>query len=106
MVVLLAAGPSIGGFAGRQAVFAYLLAAALFLLAIGTRSPLGVFKAVSLAVHGAIELVFILLLLTLPWIANFSRGVLSRNFYVAMAVLMLVLWFLTDFRGVRTRMAK
>ena len=106
MVILLATGPSVGGFAGRQATFAYLLAAALFLLTIGTRYPLGVFKAVNFATHGAIELVFAVLLLVLPWIAEFSRGILSRNFYVAMAVLMIIVWMLTDFRGVRDRLRK
>lgn len=106
MVILLATGPSLGGFAGRQATFAYFLAGALFLLTIGTRFPLGAFKAVSFAMHGAIELVFAALLLVLPWIADFSRGVLSRNFYVAIAILMMGTWFLTDFRGVRTRVAQ
>lgn len=106
MVVLLATGPSVGGFAGKQATFAYFLAGALFLLTIGTRFPLGVFKAVSFAMHGAIELMFAGLLLVLPWIAEFSRGVLSRNFYVGMAMLMIIVWLFTDFRGVRTRVAK
>jgi hypothetical protein len=99
-------GPSLSGFAGRQATFAYMLAAALFLLTIATRFPLGVFKSVNFAVHGAIELMLAVLLLVLPWIAGFSRGVLSRNFYIAIAVLMIAVWALTDFRGVRTRVAK
>jgi hypothetical protein len=103
VVILLVTGPSIAGFAGRQATFAYLLAALLFVLTIFTRSPLGVVKRVRFAVHGAVELILALLLLLLPWIANFSRGVHSRNFYVAMALLMLIVWAITDFRGVRGR---
>ena len=103
IVVVLALGPSIAHFAGRQAPLSYLLASLLFILAICTRYPLGVFKVVGLSMHGMIELIFAVLLLILPWILNFSRGILSRNFYMAIGVLMLVLWALTDFRGVRDR---
>ena len=90
-------------FAGKQATLAYVLAGALFALTIFTRYPLGVIKSIGFATHGAVEILLALLLLILPWLANFSRGVNSRNFYVAMAVLMLVVWALTDFRGVRDR---
>lgn len=101
--ILLVTGPSIAGFAGRQATLAYLLAAVLFVLTIFTRFPLGVVKSIRFPVHGAVELILALLLLVLPWIANFSRGVLSRNFYVAMGILMLLVWGMTDFRGMRDR---
>jgi hypothetical protein len=58
-------------------------------------------KFVRLPVHGAVELVLAILLILMPWIGNFWRGVNSRNFYVAVGVLMIVLWALTDFRGRR-----
>ena len=58
-------------------------------------------KFVRLPVHGAVELLLAILLILMPWLANFSRGVLSRNFYVAVGLLMIVLWALTDFRGRR-----
>ena len=101
--ILLITGPSVSGFAGRQATLAYLLGALLFILTIFTRFPLGVVKVVSFHMHGAVELVLALLLLILPWLANFSRGVHSRNFYVAMAILMLIVWAMTDFRLIRDR---
>jgi hypothetical protein len=101
--ILFIIGPSVAGFAGRQAIFAYVLGAAFFLLTILTRFPLGVVKVLRFPLHGAIEIVLALLLLVLPWIANFSRGVHSRNFYVAMAILMLIVWAMTDFRGARNR---
>lgn len=105
MVVLLAMGPSIAGFSGRQATWSYLFAVLLLVLTVATRSPLGIFKIVSVPMHGAVELLLALLLLTLPWLANFSNGVHSRDFYVAAAILMLALWFLTDFRQSRGRPA-
>lgn len=98
MVILLAMGPSIAGFTGRQATWSYLFAFLLLALTLSTRSPLGVFKIVSFHMHGAVELLIAVTLLVLPWVANFDRGIHSRNFYVASAILMLALWFLTDFR--------
>ena len=103
MVIILVIGPAVAGFAGRQATLAYVLAGVLFALTLLTRFPLGVIKVVRLPTHGAIECVLALMLIVLPWLANFARGIHSRNFYVLIGALMLFLWFLTDFRGVRDR---
>ncbi|HXA19593.1 MAG TPA: hypothetical protein VN380_21575 [Thermoanaerobaculia bacterium] len=104
LAILLATGPSIAGFSGRPATtWAYLAAALLFLLAVFTRYPLGIMKRIGLAVHGFVELVMAVCLIAAPWYGNFMDGVLSRNFYWTMGVLMLVLWCLTDFRGIRNR---
>jgi hypothetical protein len=103
LAIMLAIGPSVGGFSGKQATWSYLFAAVLFGMAIVTRYPLGIFKHVGLAIHGFVELLLALCLITAPWFGNFSRGVLSRNFYLMIGLLMLVLWALTDFRGLRDR---
>ncbi|HSY47466.1 MAG TPA: hypothetical protein VLC46_01515 [Thermoanaerobaculia bacterium] len=104
LAILLAIGPSIAGFSARPATtWAYLFAGVLFVLAVVTRYPLGIVKKIGLAVHGFVELVMALCLLAAPWYGNFSAGVHSRNFYWTMGVTMLVLWALTDFRGVRDR---
>ena len=96
LAIILAAGPSVAGFTGRQALWCYLFAAVLFVLALLTQ-----IKFVRLPVHGAVEMLLAILLILMPWIGNFARGVKSRNFYVAVGVLMIVLWALTDFRGRR-----
>ena len=97
LAILLAIAPSVVHFGGsRQARWCYYFAGILFVLAILTQT-----KLVRLAVHGAVELVLACLLVVLPWLAGFERGVLSRNFYVAIGLLMIVLWSLTDFRGRR-----
>jgi hypothetical protein len=96
LAVILAMGPSVAGFASRQARWCYIFAAVLFVLALLTQM-----KFIRLPVHGAVELLLAILLVLMPWIANFSRGVNSRNFYVAIGLLMIVLWALTDFRGRR-----
>lgn len=104
LAILLAVGPSWAGFSGtRQATWSYLFAAVLFALAVLTRYPLGIIKIVGLAIHGFVELLLAISLIAAPWFGNFINGVLSRNFYWTIGVLMLILWFLTDFRGVRNR---
>jgi hypothetical protein len=96
LAVLMLLAPSMIGFAGRQARWCYLFAVILIALAVLTQ-----LKLLRLALHGAVELVLAIVMIVLPWVAGFERGVLSRNFYVGMGVLLLVLWALTDFRGRR-----
>lgn len=105
LVVLLIFGPSLAGFTGRQAKLCWLLAAIHFVLTILTRFPLGIKKIVGLPIHGAIEAIVGVLLIILPWLHEFSRGVLSRNFFVGLGVLVLAIWAMTDYRGIRGRAA-
>jgi hypothetical protein len=105
LAILLLAGPTVIGFAGIQARWSYIFGGVLLVMAIVTRYPLGIIKTISLGTHGFIELLLAICLVAAPWYGNFARGVLSRNFYVMLGLLMLVLWFLTDFRGVRDRVA-
>ena len=95
-IIALIAGPRYAGFSGRQADLAWVLAGVMFLLVAFT-----LIKVVRFAMHGLIELVVVVLILIFPWIANFARGVHSRNFYMFVGVVMLAIWVMTDFRGVR-----
>jgi hypothetical protein len=101
MVILLAIGPGVAGFHGHQALLCYALAIVHLLLTIVTRFPLGVFKIVSFLVHGAIEVIVGVLVIILPWISNFSAGVHSRNFFVGIGILILIIFAMTDYRGLR-----
>ncbi|MDQ6799906.1 MAG: hypothetical protein M3041_03630 [Acidobacteriota bacterium] len=105
IVTILFIGPSIAGFGGRQASMAYTLGTTLLVLSLLTRYPLGLLKFIRFPVHGAMELMIALLFLILPWLANFARGIHSRNFYLLISVVMLAIWFMTDFRGIRDRNA-
>lgn len=98
IAIMLVIGPGVAGFRGRQAVWAYAFAAVMFLLAIATRFPLGAAKIVGFPAHGAIELLIGVLMILLPWIARFSAGVNSRNFYVAVGVLIVIIFVMTDYR--------
>jgi hypothetical protein len=95
--ILIAIAPRVVGFDGRQATWCYLFAILMLALALLTQ-----FRVVGFVSHGVVELVLALVLIVLPWAAGFWPGVLSRNFYVCMGVLMLALWALTDFRNVRS----
>jgi hypothetical protein len=101
--ILLIIGPSVAGFAGVKATWAYIFGGVLLVMAFVTRYPLGIVKIIGLALHGFVELLLIVCLLAAPWFGNFTGGVTSPRFYWTISVMMLVLWFLTDFRGVRDR---
>jgi hypothetical protein len=101
MVVILIIGPRVAGFGtGRQAIFCYILAAVHLLMTLLTRFPLGVKKIIGFPLHGAIEALVSILLILLPWMANFFRGVNSRNFFIAIGVLIGVIALLTNYRGI------
>ena len=105
MVIILAIGPGVAGFSPStaQAKFCWAIMALLFILSILTRYPLGVKKVIGFVSHGIVELVIAVVILVLPWTRSFSAGVLSRNFFVGIGVLIAVIWTLTDFRNVRAR---
>ncbi|HEX7192407.1 MAG TPA: hypothetical protein VF381_12640 [Thermoanaerobaculia bacterium] len=106
MVVLLAVGPRVAGFNGPQATMCYGLAVVHFLLTIITRFPLGITKTLPFWLHGTVEIIVAVLLVILPWLAHFSAGVHSRNFFVAIGVLIALVWALTNYRsGDRARAA-
>jgi len=98
MVIILAVGPGVAGFSGKQAIFCYVFAALLFFLTVLTRFPLGAKKIIGFPMHGVIEVMLAVLMIVLPWIANFSRGVLSRNYFIAVGVLIGGIAALTDYR--------
>jgi hypothetical protein len=101
MVIFLIIGPRLIGFNGKQATFCYILAAVHLALTVLTRFPLGVLKVLGFPLHGVVEFLAAIVILALPWIAAFARGVLSRNFFVSVGLLLLFVWALTDYRGLR-----
>lgn len=99
MVIFLAIGPGVAGFHGAQATICYALAVVHFLMTIITNFPLGVAKSIPFWLHGAVEIVVAVLMIVLPWLANFSRGINSRNFFVLIGVLIALIFALTDYRA-------
>ena len=103
LAIMLIIGPSVAGFAGVKATWAYIFGGLLFAMALLTRYPLGVVRVIGLALHGFVELLLIACVIAAPWFGSFTSGVTSPRFYWMMGLLMLVLWAITDFRGVRGR---
>src|SRR5258708_34390642 len=103
LAIMLIIGPSVAGFGGVKATWAYIFGGLLFAMALVTRYPLGIVKIIGLALHGFVELLLIACLLAAPWFGNFTSGVTSPRFYWMFGLMMLVLWALTDFRGLRDR---
>lgn len=96
-------GPHITGFTGPARSLAYAIGVVHILLSLITRMPLGVLKTLPLPVHGAVELFVSILLFALPWMANFAKGLHSRNFFWFMGLIVFVVWLLTDYRERNSR---
>jgi len=99
MVVLFLAAPTLFGLAGIAATISYVLALIHLLLTAITAFPLGAFRIVPFKVHGALELLVGVLLVALPWLLGFSGETASRNFYVTVGLVILVVALLTHFQG-------
>ena len=97
VIVALIAGPGYAGFSGRAADLAWILAGLMTLLVAAT-----IFKMLRFALHGMIEAAVVIAILFAPWVLNFARGVKSLNFFMFAGVVMLAIWIMTDFRGVRS----
>jgi hypothetical protein len=98
IAVILFVGPWSVGFVGKQATICYALGAVHLILTIVTRFPLGVKKVIGFPIHGAIELIEAIMILAMPWIASFSAGVRSRNFFLLIGLLLAIIWFVTGYR--------
>ena len=89
--------PMVFGFHGTPAAIVYWLAGIHLLLTGCTDFPLGFFKFIPFRIHGAIELVAAVFLIGAPWIYGFAGDPTPRNFFLAMAIIILVVVALTDY---------
>jgi hypothetical protein len=105
-VIFLAIAPRVTGFTGKQASICYALAAVHLVLTLVTRFPLGAVKVLGFPLHGAIEVIVSILLVIMPWLGGFSRGVLSTRFFVSFGLFLFVIWLLTDYRNLRARVVR
>ena len=85
------------GFHGTPAAIVYWLAGIHLLMTGFTDFPLGLFKVIPFRVHGVIDLLAGIFLLVAPWVFGFAADTSARNFFVAMAVITLVVVALTDY---------
>ena len=85
------------GFSGQPASALYWLAGIHVLMTGMTDIPYGMFKVIPFRIHGAIDALAGLFLIVAPWILGFAGDADSRNFFLAVGVLGLVVVALTDY---------
>lgn len=89
--------PMVFGFHGTPAAVAYWVAGIHLLMTGCTDFPVGFFMWIPFRVHAVIELLGGIFLLIAPWLFGFAQVVAARNFFVAMALIVLVVVALTDY---------
>lgn len=96
--VLLLLAPAMFDFSPTAATISQVFGVLHLGLSLVTRYPLGAFKVVPFPVHGGIELVAAILLVAMPWLADFAADEAGRNFFVIAGIFVLGLWLVTDYR--------
>ena len=99
MILIFALAPFVVGLGGPPALISWGLALVYLILALITRYPMGVAKQIPFFVHGLVELVVAVFLAVLPRIGGYAPGSPARRFYWTMAIVIGVVWLLTDYRG-------
>lgn len=99
VVALFLLAPTFFGFAGVAASICYILAAFHAGMTLLTAFPLGIAKIIPFTVHGALEVGISLFLLASPWLFGFDYVPMARNFFIASAVALGLVWLATDYRA-------
>ncbi len=89
--------PMVFGFHGTPAAIVYWLAGLHLLMTGFTDFPYGLFKMIPFRVHGVIDLLAGIFLLVSPWLFGFPSDNAARNFFIAIAIIILFVAALTDF---------
>ena len=98
-IVVFALAPFVVGLGGPPALISWGLALVFLLLVLFTRYPMGMSKQIPFLAHGLVELVVAVFLAVLPRIGGYGPGSPARRFYWTMAIVLAVVWLLTDYRG-------
>lgn len=91
--------PSLFDLVGTPASLTYGLAIGYLALVLLTAYPLGVLKVIPFSIHGAIEFALAIGLMAAPWMFRFADDGAARNLYVALGVVLFVVWLITDYTG-------
>jgi len=98
VVVIFLLAPAVFGLGGSPAAISYALAVVHLVMTLLTDFPMGIRKVIPFFVHGIIELAVGVFLVILPTIEGYAPGSPARRFYVTMAVVIFLVWLLTDYR--------
>ena len=89
--------PMVLGFHGTAASIVYWLAGIHLLMTGFTDFPPGLFRFIPFRIHGVIEVVAGIFLLVAPWVFGFASDGAARNFFIGIAIVILVIAALTDY---------
>ncbi len=102
-VIFLLLSPTMFDMQGNLAIFTYALGCIHFLLTILTAFEVGLIKVIPFRLHGLIEIVVAIALVGVAfWFRSQDSG-LGYHFYLAMAVVILLVFTLTDFSSAGRR---
>lgn len=99
-VLTLLLSPTIYAFTKTPWTLAYVLAGGYLVISLLTDYPLAAKRLIPFSIHGLVELVSVPVLFGLPWLLGFADETGARNFFIAFAVITLIVWALTDFKRV------
>jgi hypothetical protein len=99
LILIFALAPFVVGLGGPPALISWGLALVFLLLLLFTRYPLGRARQIPLVAHGLVELVVAVFLAVLPRMGGYAPGSPARRFYWTLAIVIAVVWLLTDYRG-------
>lgn len=99
-VGLAALAPNLFGFSGAAEALSRTVAGAYLFITLFTAFPLGVVRFIPFRVHGIIEAVTGVALLAAPWLFGFAGEPAARNFFLFLGATALVVFVLTNWRGV------
>ena len=105
MVLFLWSAPTLFVLPDDLARFAYLLGIAHLALTVCTDNTSGIFRFFSMAMHGLIELSLSIILVTISY-TIFKYDDRARAFFLTYAVLLLVLFLVTDYTGSENKVAR
>ncbi|MGH8562845.1 MAG: SPW repeat domain-containing protein [Gammaproteobacteria bacterium] len=101
-VILFLVAPTLLGLTGMPATLAYALAVIHLVMTLATDFPLGVVPLIPFTIHGWVERVVGPLLIIVPFVLGFSAESTARNFYMAIGVVIVVVGWVTDYKGTET----
>jgi len=97
-VIFLFAAPTLFKMEGSLCTFTYTLAGIHLLLTALTNFEPGVFKVIPFRIHGMIELIVSVALVAAAFWFNSNESELGFYFYVGLAIVILIVFLLTDFK--------
>ncbi|MCX2431778.1 hypothetical protein [Pedobacter sp. GR22-10] len=97
LVMLLLISPDLFGLSETGSTLSYTLGIVQFLLTICTNFSGGIFKIISLKLHGLLELVVSIILIILAFTV-FKGNVVDEMFYACLGLLILIIFTITDYK--------